>query len=101
MDNRLATAPSNAENTENQEDDPVPMTTDDNEMPIPLKTAFFIYQQAFDRIKDIKFIIELLNITKEYDNIEQLQKRIIWYVYAHVNIVNLSNTIFHVIKDTI
>lgn len=52
-------------------------------MPVPLKTAFIIYRQAFDRIKDIKFIIELLNITKEYDNAEQLQKRIIWYIYMH------------------
>lgn len=82
LDNRLATAP-NAENTENQEDNPVSVTTDDNEIPFPLKTAFFIYQQAFDRIKDIKFIVELLNITKEYDNIEELQKRIIWYIYVY------------------
>ncbi|TGZ43802.1 U3 small nucleolar RNA-associated protein 6 homolog [Temnothorax longispinosus] len=82
LDNRLATAP-NAENTENQEDNSV--STDDSEIPFP-KTAFFIYQQAFERIKDIKFIIELLNITKEYDNIEQLQKRIVSDMireYAH------------------
>ncbi|XP_011883955.1 PREDICTED: U3 small nucleolar RNA-associated protein 6 homolog, partial [Vollenhovia emeryi] len=83
LDNRLAP---NSENTENREDNPVSATTDDNDMPLPLKTAFFIYQQAFEHIKDIKFIVELLNITKEYDNIEQLQKRIICDMireYAH------------------
>lgn len=78
LDNRVAP---NAENTEKQEDNPVSVTTEDSEIPFPLKTAFFIYKQAFDRIKDIKFIVELLNITKEYDNIEPLQKRIIWYIY--------------------
>lgn len=67
------------------------MMTDDNEMPLKLKTAFFIYEKAFENIKDIKFIIELLNITKEYDNIEKLQKKIIWYVYAHINIINIIN----------
>jgi len=75
LDNRLETASNNAENTENQEDNPS-MTTD-SEIAFPLKTAYLIYQQAVDRIKDIKFIIELLNITMEYDNVEQLQKRII------------------------
>jgi len=82
LDNRLETASNNAENTENQEDNPS-MTTD-SEISLPLKTAYLIYQQAVDCIKDIKFIIELLNITMEYDNVEQLQKRIIWYIYARV-----------------
>ncbi|XP_011686887.1 PREDICTED: U3 small nucleolar RNA-associated protein 6 homolog [Wasmannia auropunctata] len=89
LDNRLATAP-NAENTENQEGNPVPATTDDSEIPLPLKTAFFIYQQAFDCVKDIKFIIKLLDITMEYDNVEQLQKRIIddmFREYAHEPLV--------------
>ncbi|KYN05376.1 PREDICTED: U3 small nucleolar RNA-associated protein 6 homolog [Cyphomyrmex costatus] len=78
LDNRLATASTTAENSENQEGhiDPVP-TTDDSEIPMPLKTAFFIYQQAFDRIKDIKFIINLLNITNEHDNTKPLQIKII------------------------
>ncbi|XP_018057708.1 PREDICTED: U3 small nucleolar RNA-associated protein 6 homolog isoform X3 [Atta colombica] len=87
LDNRFTTTSTNAENSENQEGhiDPVP-TTDDSEIPVPLKTAFFIYQQAFDRIKDVKFIIALLNITNEYDNTKPLQLKIICDMireYAH------------------
>ncbi|XP_012523269.1 U3 small nucleolar RNA-associated protein 6 homolog [Monomorium pharaonis] len=76
LDNPLATD-LNDESTGNQGDNSESVTTDNSDIPFPLKTAFVIYQQAFDHIKDIKFIIELLNITKNYDNIESLQNRII------------------------
>ncbi|XP_018308031.1 U3 small nucleolar RNA-associated protein 6 homolog isoform X1 [Mycetomoellerius zeteki] len=87
LDNRFETTSANAENSENKEGhtDSV-STTDDSEIPVPLKTAFFIYQQAFDRIKDIKFIIALLNITNEHDNTKPLQLKIICDMireYAH------------------
>ncbi|KAK0173015.1 hypothetical protein PV328_006270 [Microctonus aethiopoides] len=48
-----------------------------NEMSLPLKRAFVIYQQAFKRIKDVTFIIELLNIAKEHKNTGKLQHKII------------------------
>ncbi|KAL0128817.1 hypothetical protein PUN28_003891 [Cardiocondyla obscurior] len=85
LDNRLA-ATFDTENTENQEDNPVSTVTDDSKAHFSLKMAFLIYEQAFNHIKDIKFIIELLNIIKEYDNVEQLEKRIICDMireYAH------------------
>lgn len=36
-----------------------------------------IYEQAFKWVKDIKFFISLLNVTKDYENTESLQKKII------------------------
>ncbi|XP_011629699.1 U3 small nucleolar RNA-associated protein 6 homolog [Pogonomyrmex barbatus] len=78
LNDRLTTPPNNAENSESQENSSAsPMDDVTSEMPIPLKTAYFIYQQAFEYIKDIKFIIELLDITKEYKDTEKLQKKII------------------------
>lgn len=74
LENRL-TAPNNSENKE----DNLAMETD--EIPLSLKTAYIIYQQAFECIKNIKFIIELLNIAKEYDDTEKLQKKIIRYTH--------------------
>lgn len=68
--------PNNTENTENRETS----TTDENEMPLALKRAHVIYQQASEYVKDIKFIVELLNVTQEYKNTEILQKKIIRYV---------------------
>lgn len=59
---------------ENQESN---LTSD--ELTVTLKKAYVIYQQAFENIKDIKFIVELLNIAKDYDNTENLQKKMIWY----------------------
>lgn len=50
-----------------------------DELSVALKKAYIIYQQAFENIKDIKFIVELLNIAKNYDNTENLQKKMIWY----------------------
>lgn len=82
LENRVAViTTNNAENTENQEDNLALTMMNGNEIPISLKTAYFIYQQAFERIKDIKFIVELLNIAKEYDDTEKLQMKIIWYAY--------------------
>ncbi|KOX78354.1 U3 small nucleolar RNA-associated protein 6 like protein [Melipona quadrifasciata] len=52
-------------------------TETDNDMSIGLKRVYIIYQQASKRIKDIKFIIELLNITKDYNNTEKLQNKIV------------------------
>lgn len=66
----------NTENAENQEDNSA-STVDDNEMPLPLKRAYVFFQQAVERVNDIKFIIELLKITEKYDNTEKLQKKII------------------------
>nr|XP_003705650.1 PREDICTED: U3 small nucleolar RNA-associated protein 6 homolog [Megachile rotundata] len=65
--------------------DSTSVSTDDD-MPIGLKRAYIIYQQASKRIKDVKFIIELLNITKEYSNTEKLQNKIVSDIiqeYAH------------------
>lgn len=66
---------------ENQESN---LTSD--ELTVTLKKAYVIYQQAFENIKDIKFIVELLNIAKDYDNTENLQKKMICDMikeYAH------------------
>lgn len=86
LENRIAVASNNAENTRNQEDNVTLTMMNDNEIPTSLKTAYFIYQQAFERIKDIKFIVELHNIAKEYNDTEKLQKKIICDMireYAH------------------
>ncbi|KOC63457.1 U3 small nucleolar RNA-associated protein 6 like protein [Habropoda laboriosa] len=66
-------------------DNAIPTGTDDD-MTIGLKRAYIIYQQASKCIKDIKFIIELLNITKEYKSTEKLQNKIVSDMiqeYAH------------------
>ena len=42
-----------------------------------LKRVFVIYEQAFKKIKDINFIIDLLSIANEYDNSETLQNKIV------------------------
>lgn len=68
----------NGENAENCEDNSASAVVDDEEMPSSLKRAYFVYQNAIKHIKDIKFIIELLNITKEYNDIDKLQIKIIW-----------------------
>ncbi|XP_072754717.1 U3 small nucleolar RNA-associated protein 6 homolog [Anoplolepis gracilipes] len=84
LENRLAVPSNNTENTENQEDKLILMTTKgDNEI---LKTAYIVYQQAFEHIKNIKFIVELLKIATEYDDTEKLQNKIISDMtkeYAH------------------
>lgn len=81
LENHLTIAPNNSENNKNEEDN---LTLETDEIPFSLKTAYIIYQQAFERIKNIKFIIELLNIAKEYDNTKKLQKKIIRYVYIYI-----------------
>lgn len=55
---------------------------EDREMPLSLKKVYLIYQQASQHIHDIKFIIQLLTTTEEYDNTEELQKKIIRYKYT-------------------
>ncbi|EZA47219.1 U3 small nucleolar RNA-associated protein 6-like protein [Ooceraea biroi] len=86
LDDRLPVNSNNTENAENREDNSASMAVDDNELPLSLKRAYVIYQQAFECVKDIKFIMELLNVTKEYDDTEKLQKKIICDMireYAH------------------
>jgi hypothetical protein len=51
-----------------------------SDIPIELQKVFIIYEQAFKRIRDIKFIIELLNITQEYEKTEKLQNKIVKFV---------------------
>lgn len=80
----LDDASSTDQKSENNSDSTSVSTDDD--MPIGLKRAYIIYQQASKRIKDVKFIIELLNITKEYSNTEKLQNKIVSDIiqeYAH------------------
>lgn len=79
--NDYVSVSNNTENAENQEDNPA-STVNGNEMPLPLKKAYQIYQQAVQRINDIKFIIKLLTITEEYANTEKLQKKIVRYKYS-------------------
>lgn len=70
--------------SETNEESVVPVVGD--EMSLGLKRAFVIYQQASKRIKDIKFIIELLNTAKGYENTEKLQNNIVSNIiqeYAH------------------
>lgn len=50
---------------------------DNSEFPKHLKKCLVIYEQVLKRTKDIKFIIELLNMTQEYNNTEKLQERIV------------------------
>ena len=81
----LDDASSNDQKNESNGDSAVPKATD-NEMTIGLKRACIIYQQASKRIKDIKFIIELLDIAKEHNNTEELQSKIVSTMiqeYAH------------------
>lgn len=66
----------NDQKSENNGDNAVPTETDDD-MSIGLKRAYIIYQQASKRIRDIKFIVELLNITKDRNNTEKLQNKIV------------------------
>ena len=66
----------NDQKNESNGDNTVSTETDDD-MCIGLKRAYIIYQQASKRIKDIKFIIELLNIAKDYNNTEKLQNKIV------------------------
>ncbi|XP_017885993.1 U3 small nucleolar RNA-associated protein 6 homolog [Ceratina calcarata] len=72
----LNEALTNDERGENNSNDTTPTGTDDN-MTTRLKRANVIYEQASKRIKDIKFIIELLNITKEYKHAQALQNKIV------------------------
>ncbi|XP_034936563.1 U3 small nucleolar RNA-associated protein 6 homolog [Chelonus insularis] len=52
-------------------------STNDEEIPLAIKQATVIYRQAFKRIKDIDFIINLLNIAKKYKNTKKLQDEIV------------------------
>lgn len=79
-DSIIASDGTNAKNqTAGQEDNSSSIADADSEIPLPLKRAYLIYLQAYERVKDIKFIIELLNLTKGYKNTEKLQKKIVWY----------------------
>lgn len=79
----------NTENAENQEDNPTSIV-DDNEMQLPLKRAYLIYQQATECVNDIKFIIELLKISEKYNNTEKLQKKIIRYKCVYICIRSIG-----------
>ncbi|XP_033333079.2 U3 small nucleolar RNA-associated protein 6 homolog isoform X1 [Megalopta genalis] len=66
--------------------DPAANTVTQDDMSTGLKRANIVYQQASKCIKDIKFIVELLNIAKERSNTEKLQNKIISNMiqeYAH------------------
>lgn len=56
---------------------PETTTTTSNEMPIKIEKALIIYKTASNKIKNINYIIELLNITKNYKNTEKLEHKII------------------------
>lgn len=64
---------------ESKDAESAPAAVNETEMPLAHKRACVIYQQAFKRVKDIKFIVELLNVAKEYENTEILQNRIVKY----------------------
>lgn len=72
----LDDASANDQKSENNGDNALPTETDDD-MSIGIKRAYIIYQQASKRIRDIKFVIELLNITKDHNNTEKLQNKIV------------------------
>lgn len=75
----------NVQKHENSGDSVTPTITEDD-MTIGLKRAYIVYQQASKRIKDIKFVIELLNTAKEHSNTEKLQHKIVSDMiqeYAH------------------
>ncbi|XP_015518125.1 U3 small nucleolar RNA-associated protein 6 homolog [Neodiprion lecontei] len=81
----LSEALANKQNASSVNDTPTPATNDED-VPIELKRAYVIYLQAFKRIKDIKFIIDLLNIAKEHSNTEKIQNKIVSDIveeYAH------------------
>lgn len=67
---------SNDENNENQIQSTSSGIVHNDEMLSPLKRAYIVYKEASKKVKNIKFIIELLNITKEY-KAEKLQKKIV------------------------
>lgn len=52
-------------------------TGEDGEIPKEWKRVHVVYEQAFKMVKDIKFVIELLNVTKEFENTESLQNKIV------------------------
>ncbi|XP_012284127.1 U3 small nucleolar RNA-associated protein 6 homolog [Orussus abietinus] len=70
----LAEAPAEVK-TEDDQKDERKQSTDD--MPIELKRAYIIYQQASKHVKDVKFVIDLLNIMKEYPDTDKLQNKIV------------------------
>ncbi|XP_035731894.1 U3 small nucleolar RNA-associated protein 6 homolog [Vespa mandarinia] len=75
----------NTEDNENKTQSTSSGVDDENDMPLPLKRAYIVYKEASKCVEDIKFIIELLNITKEY-KAEKLQKKIVSDMiqqYAH------------------
>lgn len=65
-------------NTKDTEEDNS-ASTEEDKMPLPLMKAYVIYQQAYEHVDDVRFIIKLLSITEEYNKTEELQKRIIRY----------------------
>ncbi|XP_076230226.1 U3 small nucleolar RNA-associated protein 6 homolog isoform X2 [Nomia melanderi] len=81
----LEEALSDEQSKESNGEPVAPVATEDD-MSIGLKRAYIVYQQASKCIKDIKFIVELLNITKEHENTEKLQNKIVSDIiqeYAH------------------
>ncbi|KAI4494977.1 hypothetical protein M0804_001178 [Polistes exclamans] len=75
----------NTKNNENKMQSAPSEKDDEEDMPLPLKTAYVIYKEASKHVEDIKFIVELLNIAKEY-KAEKLEKKIVSDMiqqYAH------------------
>lgn len=66
-----------SESDKNEKEVAAPAANNDGEMSIGHKRACVIYKQAFKRVKDVKFIVELLNVAKRYENTEKLQNVIV------------------------
>ncbi|XP_066601747.1 U3 small nucleolar RNA-associated protein 6 homolog isoform X2 [Prorops nasuta] len=60
-----------------EEEKLTPSISDKDHIPPELKRVHVLYQQAFKEIKDIKFIVQILDIVNNYKNTEELQNRII------------------------
>lgn len=56
-------------------------------MPKELAKAVIVYEQAFKKVRDVKFIIDLLNVAQEYENTERLQNKIVRFVEVLKNIL--------------
>ncbi|XP_011646217.1 U3 small nucleolar RNA-associated protein 6 homolog [Pogonomyrmex barbatus] len=90
LNDHLTITSNNFNDTESHRDNSASAVMNDSEMPVALEAAYFIYRQAFEYIKDIKFIIELLNITKKYKDTDRLQKKIICDMiqeYTHESLI--------------
>ncbi|XP_058799936.1 U3 small nucleolar RNA-associated protein 6 homolog isoform X2 [Phymastichus coffea] len=68
---------SKTKNAESKTENTNAESNNDLDMQSILRKAYLIYEQAFQKVKDVKFIVELLNILQEYKNTEKLQHKIV------------------------